>query len=242
MTITGTPKVGNTLTVTTSGWPDDTELAYQWSFNGGNFGGPIDGQTGTSYVVTSDLIGMWVGVVVIGNLDGYEETWESAGLSTAVFVDQQPAGAAPVADSSQLPGYLAGVGAQSYAAQDAGLPTGDIDPSQARTATIPWFSADSFVDVYAYSKPVLVGTFPVVGGEVQIPLSSSLLSGLGAGNHTLVVTGQTSGTVSSVSFRLAATLAATGVSPAAAPIALAALAFVLGGVLLVTRRRLEAAA
>lgn len=242
VTITGTPKVGNTLTVTTDGWPAGTELSYQWTAGGGNFGGPIQNATGTSYVVTSAEIGLWVGIYIEGSLDGFENNWVNAAHADVAFVDQQPAGAAPVADSSQLPGYLAGVEAQQYSADEVDLPTGDIDPSQDRTANVPWFNADSYVDVYAYSSPVRVGTFPVVGGYVQVPLSSGILSSLGKGAHTLVLTGQSSGRVSAVSFRLAETLAATGVSPAAGPAALAALAFVLGGAVLVMRRRKDVAA
>ncbi len=244
VTISGTPKVGQTLTVTTSGWHPDAVLSYQWSFNGGNYGGPIDGETGTSYTVTSDLIGLWVGVSVIGQVDGFEDGWESAGLADVVFTDQAAPAAAPVADSSGLAAYLAGRGpdATSHTPADAGLPSGELDPTKGYTATILVGAGDSYVDVFAYSAPVRIGTFAVVGGQVQVPLTASTLAALGAGTHTLVTLGQSSGKVNSVQFSIASTLAATGVSTDAVPFALAGVALVLGGVLLVVRRRKDVAA
>lgn len=92
------------------------------------------------------------------------------------------------------------------------------------------------MDVYAYSTPVLVGSFPVVDGVAQIILSPKVLGQLDAGAPTLVITGQSSGAVQAVSLSIVATLAETG-SNAAAPITASALLLLLGGALVAVRRR-----
>jgi LPXTG-motif cell wall-anchored protein len=233
--ISGTPKAGEVLTVTTDGWPADTVLSYQWSYNGGEWGGPIEGETEPTYTVTSDLVGLWVGVLVTGHLDGYEDSWVNAGLDDIVFADQLPAAPAPVADSAGLGAYLSGAGATGHTAQEAGLPAEPLDPATGYTANLAWGPGDSFVDVYLYSAPVFLGTFPVSGGAVQVPLDASVLGNLGAGTHTLVAIGQTSGSVHGVGFSLAAVLASTGSD--AVPFALVGGVLLLGGVVLVLRRR-----
>jgi hypothetical protein len=120
--------------------------------------------------------------------------------------------------------------------ESAGLAAGSLNPGQAHTATVDWLSADSFVDVYAYSTPVLVGTFPVVNGQVQIVLSSAMLSALAAGSHTLVIAGQSSGSVQAVAFSITKTLAATGVETIV-PLGSAALLLMLGAALVIASRR-----
>lgn len=120
-----------------------------------------------------------------------------------------------------------------------------LNPAEPHTATIDWFAGDSFVDVYAYSTPVLVGAFPVVDGQVQIVLSSAMLSSLAAGTHTLVITGQTSGSMQAVAFSVSAVAAAVATTPTLAttgvdaivPLGAAALLLLLGAGLVVVRRR-----
>jgi LPXTG-motif cell wall-anchored protein len=232
--ISGTPKVGEVLTAVTSGWPEDTEFAYQWYFSGGQYGGPIDGAEDATYTVTPERVGEWIGVSVTTSLDGYEEPVQVL-LEDVAFADKKPAAPAPVADSSQLAGYLAGVSTIDHAPGEVGLP-GTIDPTTSPTANIMWGAGDSFVDVYVYSAPVFLGTFPVVGGVVQVPMSSSVLTSLAVGGHTLVAIGQTSGTVHTVAFQRAATLAATGADDTL-PLTLVGGGLLLAGVALVLYRR-----
>ncbi|KQR91674.1 MAG: S8 family serine peptidase [Microbacterium ginsengisoli] len=60
-TVTGTPKVGSTLTATGGTWnPADVTLAYQWLRDGS----PIDGATGTTYKVTKADAGTTLSVRV----------------------------------------------------------------------------------------------------------------------------------------------------------------------------------
>lgn len=239
VSISGTPKVGEVLTVSVADWPVGTTFTYQWAYNGGQYGGEIDGETAATYTVGAEYIGLWVGVVVTGHLGGYTDDFVYAGFEGAenvVFTDEQPTGPAPVADSSGLPAFLSSAGSTPGSAQSAGLPAGGLASGEDYTARLDWNSPDSFVDIFIYSSPVAIGTFPVVGGVVQAPLGGARLAALAPGSHTLVVIGQSSGNVQSYALSLG--LAATGSDLGAAPYAIAG-ALLLGGVaLLAFRRRL----
>jgi LPXTG-motif cell wall-anchored protein len=154
------------------------------------------------------------------------------------FTAVKPAAPAPVADSTDVAAYLDTNGAYIQTQAEAGLPAGALNPATPVTATVFWGPGDSFVDVYAYSAPTFIGTFPVVAGAVSVTLSAEALAALGAGSHTLVAVGQTSGNVGAVSFEVSAALAATGtvVNPVA-PIAAAGVLLLLGAALIVLRRR-----
>jgi uncharacterized repeat protein (TIGR02543 family) len=156
---------------------------------------------------------------------------------TAVVVTPEPAAPAPVLTSDDPAGWLAENNVPVQDPDAAGLPAAGVDKTQEQTATMGWSGdlGDKFVDVYAYSTPLFVGTFPVVDGKVQIVLSPAMLSALADGTHTLVVTGQTSGAVQAVSFRIVDTLAATGFDRA--PLGSAGLLLLLAGAALLLRRR-----
>lgn len=93
-------------------------------------------------------------------------------------------------------------------------PNGDlnaIDPALPVTFTFTGWehASDSFVDVYAYSSPVYLGTFPVVNGVVV--LTGLDLSALEAGGHHIVLKGQTSNQMGVIAITVAVfLLAATG--------------------------------
>jgi hypothetical protein len=152
----------------------------------------------------------------------------------------------PVADSDALAEYIADndidVAATSETFSVGDAPAGDglnsIDPEKSFDATLPWTGeGDSFVDVYAYSTPVHLGTFPVRDGVVI--LDGVDLSVLQDGSHHLVFIGQSSGFVSVVAVTLAAApaLAATGID-AGMPLLVGTVLFMLGaGALLYSRRR-----
>jgi hypothetical protein len=126
----------------------------------------------------------------------------------------------PVANSTALQGYITtnniDVAATTNTFSINGAPAGSgltsIDPSAPFDAALPWSdTSDTFVDVYAYSSPLLVGTFPVIAGVVD--LTGVDLSALQPGSHHLVFVGQSSGAVSIVAIGIAAaapTLALTG--------------------------------
>jgi hypothetical protein len=124
-----------------------------------------------------------------------------------------------------------------------------LDVSKPFSGTLPWSdTSDSFVDVYAYSTPVFLGTFPVINGTVQI--TGVNLSELAAGGHQLVFIGQTSDTVSVMAITVAAVEAAavvpasssdrlpvTGSAPAVLPIGAASILLLLGSGLLIAGAR-----
>lgn len=241
-TVSGDAVVGSTLTAAASGFPEGSQLSYQWFASGGQFGGPIDGATSATYTVTDAEVGLNIGVTVHATLDGYTKASVfSANVTDAVTAPKKPAAPAPVADSSGLSAFLAAHGVTPGTPQSAGLPA-TLDPSKPYTASVEWTAPDSFVDVYLYSSPILLGTFPVVDGKVQVTLSADVLAKLAAGTHTLVLTGQSSGAVQAVTLSLAAVtttaaLADTG-SNAAVPATIAGLLVLLGAAgVLVTRRR-----
>jgi len=66
-TITGTPRVGSTLSATAGTWSvDDVTLAYQWN----RAGTPIEGATGATYKVTAADAGGAITVTVTATADG----------------------------------------------------------------------------------------------------------------------------------------------------------------------------
>jgi hypothetical protein len=79
----------------------------------------------------------------------------------------------------------------------------------------------------------------VADGIAQVRLDADTLTTLGAGAHTIVLLGQSSGEVGSLRLDVAAMLAATGADPVP-PLAGGAL-LVLLGVALMVRRRVSAA-
>jgi LPXTG-motif cell wall-anchored protein len=240
VTVTGSPVVGQTLSVTTAGWPAGTELSYEWFWNGGMMGGGIEGASGTSYTVTGDLVTRFLGVIVTGTAEGFSPTTQNSELTAAVTATQQPAAAAPVADSSGLAAFLASAAPAGIQSQEAaGLPAGSLNAGTSHSASIAWESADNFVDVYAYSSPLLVGTFAVVDGAVQIELSTGMLTQLSAGDHTLVVVGQSSKAAQAYALNVTAGLAETGTDPML-PLGAASLMLLLGAALFVARRRRSA--
>jgi hypothetical protein len=97
---------------------------------------------------------------------------------------------------------------------------GNLNPEEPLVGELPWpNTADSFVDVYSYSTPVFLGTFPVVNGVVQL---SADISALPAGQHRLLFVGQTSGQVQVMQITLQADGAASAPQPATQPAQLTA--------------------
>ena len=251
VTITGEPIVGNTLTGTATGWPEGTTLDYEWGESFGESGGGIEGAFEASYTLTSNEVGGTMVLLVTGSLDGFTSTTVSEFMQTTVTQPLKPA-ARPI-PALMLSWYLESFRETVQPQTSVGLPTGLLDPQKDYTTTFTWTRmSDSYVDVFVYSEPTLVGTFPVQNGSVQIPLSAALLSSLAPGTHTLLVTGQTTEGSQAVSVVVAASpanaasaavvapartaLAETGVS-VGWPLTAAAGLLLLGAVLVVVRRR-----
>lgn len=231
-TISGTGELGTTLTVTSTGWPTGTVLSYQWFAPTSEHSGDIAGATGDTLVVTTQELGRTVYVWVSGEVPGVSAP-NTIVSSNGVLasVTQKPTAPAP----TDLDAYLLANGSTPAAQTTAGLPAGPLNPGAEQVANLAWTAQDGFVDVYVFSSPVLVGTFPVTDGVARITLTPAVLDQLPTGTHTLVATGQTSGAVSSLTLSIG--LAATGSEPPALPLAIAALALLAGVVLVASRRR-----
>lgn len=238
LTVTGDPVVGETLSISTGGWPAGTTLTYGWGYSTGQSGGPIDGATASTLTVAAEHIGYSLGAFVTGAKDGFAPTTVSLFSDETVTAPKQAAAPAPVASSDELGSYLVGKGSTPQPQDSVGLPAGSLNPTKGYEAIVSWLAADSFVDVYLYSSPLFVGTFPVIDGVAQITLSADVLSRLGAGGHTLVVLGQSSGSVSSVDVNVAAVLASTGVEPVVA-FSASGLFLLLGALSLLGARRMR---
>jgi LPXTG-motif cell wall-anchored protein len=234
VTISGTQTVGSTLTATPSGWPAGTTFRYQWGAVGPHAqnSGDLAGANASTLVVTADTVNKLIWVQAIGSKAGFADSYADAALD----VPKLQTAAAPVANSADLAAFLNDHGSVPMTQTSTGLPAGDLNPTKGYTANVPFTAGDAFVDVYLYSSPISVGTFPVVNGVAQITLSADVLGKLAAGAHTLVVVGQFSGEVSSVAISVSAVLAATGFD-AAVPFGAAALLLLLGGALVLVRRR-----
>lgn len=248
-TLSGSPVVGQTLTVTTADWPAGTTFHYEWFWDGGQMGSDIPGVTGTSYTVTNEVVTRKIGVIVTGSLAGFTSAGATARNETPVTAPQQAAAAPPVANSTDLPAFFAANGVTPLSQNDAGLGRAPLNPGLSQVLSLPWTGLDTYTDVLAYSSPTAIGTFPVVNGSVQIALTPAVLAKLGAGAHTLVVVGQSSGSVQAVSFSIAAapTAAAAAANPlantganATESIAAASVLLLLGAALVVVRRRRKA--
>lgn len=111
VSVSGSGTVGSVLTAHVTGnWPATATLSYQWFYNGGQFGGAIDGATKATFTPTSDLVGLNVGVIVTASLHGYAPA--SATSATTVVQVQHVDGvkAATVkAGAKKLTLKLAGV-------------------------------------------------------------------------------------------------------------------------------------
>ena len=75
--ITGTAKVGKTLTARPGSWTEGTRLAYQWLNNGK----PISGATKATYTVARGDRGDGISVRVTGSLGGYDTASRTSGIA-----------------------------------------------------------------------------------------------------------------------------------------------------------------
>ena len=255
VTVSGKAAIGEMLTATVAGWPEGAELSYQWASAQLYNGGTIEGATNNTYKVTAAEAQRFISVAVTGTIDGFAASTVYSEPTAVVPALEKKTAAAPAADSSKLDAYLAEKGVEKQAQTAVGLPEGKLDATKEYTAEVTWTAVDSFVDVYLYSTPTQVGTFPVLDGKAQITLTSDVLSSLEGGSHTLLITGQTSGEVQAAALAVEPAPAvepAVDVAPAAVetdaladtgsavtvPLAAAGILLLAGGALAVARRRM----
>ncbi|MET1156515.1 LPXTG cell wall anchor domain-containing protein [Arthrobacter sp.] len=208
--VRGKAAIGQTLTAEVSGWPEGAKLSYEWVRGQEYSGGPIEGATAKTYKITDEDAFRMISVSVTGSLEGYADSRVLSDRTPLVPAPAKSIAPAPAADSDKLASFLKDKGVQKQKPTAVGLPAGKLDATKEHTADVVWTALDSHVDVYLYSTPTKVGSFPVVDGKAQITLTSEVLSTLEGGSHTLVITGQTSGEVQAVALEIEP-------APAAAP-------------------------
>jgi len=79
-TITGTPKVDQTLTADTTGWAVDTTFAYVWKRDGAT----IPGATSKTYPLVVDDLGAAITVQVTGSKAGFTDVTKTSAPTAAV--------------------------------------------------------------------------------------------------------------------------------------------------------------
>ncbi|QHC64307.1 hypothetical protein GSU69_17570 [Rathayibacter festucae] len=90
-TITGTTKVGSTLTANAGTWDAGTTLTYQWKKNGGTY---ISGATAKTYVLKASDAGATITVSVTSTKTGYSPATKTS-ATTAVVTGGVLTGATP---------------------------------------------------------------------------------------------------------------------------------------------------
>lgn len=101
VTVSGTAKVGETLTAAVADLNEGATAKYQWQANTGADGAyeNIADATAETFVVTEDLVGKTVKVVVTA--DGYTGSIESAPTAEVVAADEEPV-EAPTVETATL--------------------------------------------------------------------------------------------------------------------------------------------
>lgn len=83
--VTGTPRVGATLTANIGAWqPAPESLSYQWMQRSGDMSEAISGATGASYVPTAADVGKQLELLVIGTKAGYRQKYVYSDPTAAV--------------------------------------------------------------------------------------------------------------------------------------------------------------
>ncbi|KQW49401.1 hypothetical protein ASC77_12080 [Nocardioides sp. Root1257] len=99
-TITGTPKVGVTLTAHPGTWDDGTVLTYQWLADGE----PVDGATAATYAPAPGRLGDAISVTVRGAKAGYTTVARTSVPTAAVVDGDQSSTPTPTVEGEALVG------------------------------------------------------------------------------------------------------------------------------------------
>lgn len=158
--ITGTPEVGQTLTVSSGTWSpaEDLTFAYQWEADGE----AIAGATDTSFVVTSAQVGKRLTVTVTASRPGYE-----TGSATTAQTAAVPQPADPVISSVTAPA-VSGV---AEVGSTLTTTTGIWDPDFGLSFTYQWAADD--VPVPGATGSSFTLTTAQVGKRVTVTVSAS---------------------------------------------------------------------
>ena len=151
--ITGVPRVGETLTADTSAITDENgtdraTFTYLWFKADGTFNTPIAGATGKTFTPTADLVGKQIDVDVnMTDNHGYETIFQSVQIDptepiqpTDLIVENTavgtPTAGAMPSNSRQAQGFTATGDADPFTLTDVHFRFGDVDDPAAASAEI----------------------------------------------------------------------------------------------------------
>lgn len=102
VTITGTPRVGSTLTAVTAGWTTGTSFEHQWLSNGV----PLTGATTGTLAVPVALLGTTISVKATGTLENYTGASVESAATAAVTKPVVAAGTVAVSGTARVASTL----------------------------------------------------------------------------------------------------------------------------------------
>jgi hypothetical protein len=243
-TIDLTQDVAANSTTQTGGWISQKRL--------GSYAGPgaFIGRTLSTYLAEIDSLeitsmvfgtgsgttGPTAGWVKDVTFDGVTYTFEQVAAPPAPPLATDTDGLANLIEDQ---GLDVEADTSNFQATGANDDLSSIDANLPLSGVFVWAGqADAFVDVYAYSTAVFVGSFPVINGNVV--LTNVDLSHLLPGDHHLVFQGQTSGALAVIGVTVAEApgeLARTGSDIRLVALGGCAFALVLVGLVLVRRMK-----
>jgi hypothetical protein len=97
--ITGTLRVGQTLTAATGTWTTGTTFSYQW-FSG--YDNPIPGATSSTYVLRAEDSGEWVYCLILGEKTGLQPSSVEAYAAGVIQGMVMTAGAATITGTAAI--------------------------------------------------------------------------------------------------------------------------------------------
>jgi surface antigen len=116
-TISGTPRVGSTLTATAGTWSAAATYSFQWYLNST----PIAGATAASYAPTRKQLDGKLRVRVTARLDGYTTAWSLSARTAAVTRGHIKVSTAPTVTGSPLLDQVVRVARGAYSPTGASL-------------------------------------------------------------------------------------------------------------------------
>ena len=251
--IAGVARAGETLAVTGSWVPSNTELTYEW-YRYDGFRGTVVG-TSSTYAITKDDVASTLSVYVTGSATGFLTKSFGSG-STATVLPAKTTSPSPTPSPTPTPRTTPTPTAEPATETGDSTPASVVGPKSDRVTTpaatlvagasIPitgeGFKPFEVVDIWMHSTPVLLGTL-TADAQGRISGSFAMPAGLATGTHHVVLVDEAgvSYTSAELVVTTTATLASTGSDLSSGWLALALM--VLGGLALtVTARRRTASA
>lgn len=186
-TITGTAKVGQTLTANTTGWMAGTAFGYQWKRGGVD----IPGATSATYPVVADDLGTQLSVSATGSKPGYASSTRTSQPTASVVAGDQVLTPTPtVTGTAQVGQTLTAV----PGTWDAGVVKGyqwTVDGADVSGAT-----ATTYVPVAGdVGKKITVRVTGTRPGYTTVSRTSALTASVATGDQSSTPTPTISGAV-----------------------------------------------